>query len=332
MPEALERVGGLQAQEPKPPFTALWSRIEGFAREDLLAALHDRTAVRATLMRATLHTMSAGDVAALRPALQPMLTQALRVLGERAEGLDSAGALKAARTALKDGPRTAAELRDALGEAFPDADLRALGYAVRTQLPLVMVPTEDRWGFPASARFTLAEEWLGRPLKDPGPEAVVLRHLAAFGPATAADVQTWSGLGGLKPVLEGLRPKLATFRDEARPRAVRPAGRAASRRGRPRAGALPARVRQPDAGARRPHARGRRGTSQGPRDQEPARARRIPLGRLRGRHLDRGPRQEGRRRSPPCPSRGCRRAPRPPCARRARRCWAFSSRRPPRAR
>ncbi|MDX6555254.1 MAG: hypothetical protein QOD86_1449 [Miltoncostaeaceae bacterium] len=214
VPEALERVGGLQAQEPKPPFAALWSRIEGFAREDLLAALHDRTAVRATLMRATLHTMSAADVAELRPALQPMLTQALRVLGDRAEGLDSAGALKAARKALKDGPRTAAELRDALGEAFPDADVRALGYAVRTQLPLVMVPTEDRWGFPASARFTMAEEWLGRPLKNPGPEAVVLRHLAAFGPATAADVQTWSGLGGLKPVLEALRPKLATFRDE----------------------------------------------------------------------------------------------------------------------
>ena len=214
VPEALERVGGLQAQEPKPPFLALWSRVENFRREDLLAALHDRTAVRATLMRATLHTMSAADVATLRPALQPMLTQALRVLGARAEGLDAGGALKAAHAALKDGPRTFAELREALAGAFPGADVRALGYAVRTQLPLVMLPTEDRWGFPASARFTLAETWLGRPLADPETEAVVLRHLAAFGPATAADVQAWSGLGGLKPVLEGLRPRLATFRDE----------------------------------------------------------------------------------------------------------------------
>ena len=213
VPEAVERLGGLQAQEARPPFAALWSRLAGFRAEDLLEALHRRTVVRATLMRATLHLMSAADYAALRPALQPMLTDALRVLGARAEGLDTASAVKAAKEALRDGPRTFGELRDALGEAFTEADVLALGYAVRTQLPLVMVPTGDRWGFPSSAAFAPAEEWLGRPLADPAPEALVRRHLGAFGPATAADVQTWSGLGGLAAVLEGMRPDLVSFRD-----------------------------------------------------------------------------------------------------------------------
>jgi hypothetical protein len=86
---------------------------------------------------------------------------------------------------------------------------------VRTQLPLVMVPTTDRWAFPSVADFTLAESWLDAPISDDdAPEALVLRYLAAFGPATAADVQTWSGLTGMGRVLKALRPGLRVFQDE----------------------------------------------------------------------------------------------------------------------
>jgi len=82
-------------------------------------------------------------------------------------------------------------------------------------LPLVMIPTDDRWGFPADSRFGLAESWLGTPISDKAdPEGLILRYLAAFGPATAADVQQWSGLQGIEPVLESLRPRLSLFRDE----------------------------------------------------------------------------------------------------------------------
>jgi hypothetical protein len=213
--QAVERLCGMQAQEPKPPFIGLWTRVEGFRRESLHEALSERDVVRATLMRATLHLMSARDYAALRTALQPVMTEAMRVLGARADGLELDKLLPVARTLLTERPRSFAELRALLLEAFPHVDHRALGYAVRTQLPLVVVPTDDRWAFPSVADFTLAETWLGEPLSDGGSaRALVLRYLAAFGPATAADVQTWSGLRGMKSVLDGVRPQLRVFRDE----------------------------------------------------------------------------------------------------------------------
>src|SRR4051794_31266014 len=80
--EAVERLGGLQAQEARPPFAALWTRLEGFAPDELRTALEARGVVRGTLMRGTLHLVSAGDYRAFRSALQPVLTQGLRALGE----------------------------------------------------------------------------------------------------------------------------------------------------------------------------------------------------------------------------------------------------------
>jgi hypothetical protein len=81
-------------------------------------------------------------------------------------------------------------------------------------LPLVMVPTDDPWPFPANAQFQLAESWLGKPIPDAiDPTSLVLRYFAAFGPASIADAQSWSGLQGLRAVVEKLRPKLRTFKD-----------------------------------------------------------------------------------------------------------------------
>ena len=213
--EAVERLCGMQAQEPRPPFPGLWTRLQGFRRDDLHRALHDRTVVRGTLMRGTLHLMSAADYIMHRMTLQPMLTRSLALLGTRAEGLDADEVLSVARALLGETPRTFGELRAALVEAFPDINDRALGFTVRMSLPLVMIPTEDRWGFPADSRFGLAEHWLGTAISnEANVEALVLRYLGAFGPATTGDVQQWSGLQGIKPVLESLRPRLALFHDE----------------------------------------------------------------------------------------------------------------------
>jgi hypothetical protein len=213
--EAVERLAGMQAQEPKPPFVGLWTRVEGFTREDLHEALHDRAVVRATMMRGTLHLMSARHYAAQRACLQPVMDGARRVLGDRAEGLELDKLLPVARGLLAERPRDFTELRALLLEAFPHVNERALGFMVRNHLPLAMVPTGDRWAFPGAAEFTLAEPWLGAPLSDDAaPEGLVRSYLAAFGPATAADFQTWSGLRGGKDVLDRLRPRLRVFRDE----------------------------------------------------------------------------------------------------------------------
>jgi hypothetical protein len=213
--DAVERLCAMQAQEPRHPFVGLWTRVEGFRRAELRDALLEREVVRATSLRGTLHLMSAADYLTFRGVLAPMLNAAVKVLGDRAKGLDPERLLPVARKFLAAGPLTFEELRPLLAAEFPGLSDRALGYAVRTQLPLVMVPTADRWSFPAVADFTPADDWLGAPPStDEAPDELVLRYLAAFGPATTADVQTWCGLRGLRPVLKRLRPQLVTFRDE----------------------------------------------------------------------------------------------------------------------
>ncbi|HEX5117948.1 MAG TPA: winged helix DNA-binding domain-containing protein [Pseudonocardiaceae bacterium] len=212
---AVERLCGIQAQEARPPFVGLWTRVAGFRAEDLHSLLHKRTLVRATFLRGTLHLLSARDYVTLRGAVQPVLTDGLRVLGSRAKGLDLDQVLPAAAELFAERPRDFSELRDLLQARFPDLNERALGYSARMMLPLVMVPTDDRWAFPSTACFTPAEDWLAEPVSDDeSPDELVRRYLAAFGPATAADVQTWSGLKGVKQVLAELRPELVTLRDE----------------------------------------------------------------------------------------------------------------------
>ena len=228
--DAVDRLGGLQAQEPRPPFIALWSRLEGFERDDLRSALHKGVVVRAMLFRATLHLVSRKRYPALRPALDDVMTRAMTgALRGRDEGLDLDKLLPAAERLLAKEPRTFNELRAELSRQFPNVNERALGYAVRTQLPLTMVPSEDEWAFPRDARFALP----GVKLCKPDAQQLVLDHLAAFGPASVADVQRWSGLQGLKPVLDGLRDRLVAVKAGRRelfdlPDAPRPGADAAA--------------------------------------------------------------------------------------------------------
>lgn len=214
--EAVERLAGMQAQEPRPPFVGLWSRLEGFRRDELIEALAGYEVVRGPLMRSTLHLLSAADFAAFRPALAPALNVAVRALGSQADGLESAEVLPVATELLEQEPRDFNELRALLSERFPDVHHRALGYAVRTQLPLVMVPTDDPWAFPRLSKFALADGLIGNRLPaDGSPEPMIRSYLAAFGPATAADFVEWSGLKRIKPAFEELRPTLAVFEDES---------------------------------------------------------------------------------------------------------------------
>ncbi len=216
--EAVGRLAGLQAQVPNPPYIGLWTRLSDFARDQLTDLIENRRVVRSSMMRATLHLTTAEDYLLLRPAIQPALDRSLRsIAGKRLEGLDLDRLVSAAREMVEEGPRTSKELQGRLLEMEPDRDLSALAYLVRMRLPLVQTPPAGTWGKGGSPRFALPEPWLGARLADPGESlrALVLRYLAAFGPAGAKDFQAWSGLTGAKALLQELRPELVEFRDEA---------------------------------------------------------------------------------------------------------------------
>ncbi len=196
---------------PRPPFTGLWSRLEHFTRADLAAAVQKRTVVRATSMRGTIHLMTAADFLKFRGCLQPSLDAGLRaILRERMDTLDVPSLLAVARAYFEQ-PHTFEDARDHLVSKFPRGDERAMGYAVRMALPLVQVPSTDGWAYPARADFVSAASWLRKPVAACGALGpIVLRYLAAYGPATVKDAQAWTGLANLEATFAGLGDKLVT--------------------------------------------------------------------------------------------------------------------------
>jgi hypothetical protein len=173
--------------------------------------------VRMGLMRTTLHLVTARDALWLWPITQPVLERAWKgsAFSKQVAGVDRAALLSAARGLLDEKPRTLGELRRRLGERWPEADATALSYAARYLLPIVQVPPRGTWGGAGAATWTTLETWLQRaPVEQPSLEPLVHRYLAAFGPASVNDIQAWSWLTRLRPVVEGLRPSLLTFHDE----------------------------------------------------------------------------------------------------------------------
>src|SRR6476646_5746362 len=223
----IEHLVGLQAQAPFPPYFGLNSRLDGFRPEDLATLITDRSVVRIALMRGTIHLVSARDCLPLRRLLQPVIERGMRgAFGKQLAGVDPAELAAAGRRLVEAEPMTFAQLGPALAAQWPDHQPAALAQGVRTYVPLVPVPPRAVWGRSGQSMHTSAEHWLGRRRRSgepayPVPPAspaelaqLVTRYLGAFGPATVRDVQAWSGLTGLKALLEQLRPSLVTFRDE----------------------------------------------------------------------------------------------------------------------
>jgi hypothetical protein len=212
----VERLAGLQAQAPFPPYFGLWSRLEDFRPDDLAGLILGRRVVRLALMRGTIHLVSAQDGLAMRPLLQPVLDRGFQAgYARQLGGVDHAQLRAAGRALVEEAPRTFSELGALLARQWPAHPPDALAYGVRALVPLVQVPPRAVWGQAGQARHTSVQAWLSAPLAaETGLDWLVRRYLAAFGPATVQDVQAWSGLTRLREVVGRLRPTLRTFRDE----------------------------------------------------------------------------------------------------------------------
>jgi len=214
---AIEKLAGLQAQWSPAPYVGLWSRLSSFAISDLEQALAKRTVVKATLMRGTLHLVSAKDY----PALSVATTQSR---GERwapeARRLKDAAkiyqaALRYARTA-----RTRDELADFLSShgVTPDLSRPMLWWLIASQGWLVHVPPSGSWGHHRAGHLIAADSWIRAarvPELGAAVRLIVTRHLAAFGPATVEDISSWSSIRTppIRAALDELDPKIRRFTD-----------------------------------------------------------------------------------------------------------------------
>jgi hypothetical protein len=204
--EAVEQVGGLQAQYAPSAYVGLWTRLAGFERSDLTRALMARDVVTATLMRTTIHVVSAREywryALGVRAARRAALVRADRSLDPAA--MDAAAARL--RDALAGGPRDAKELGD-LGSGF-------LG-RIGTWVDLVRVPPSGTWERRRADRLALAEQWIGPSdvSAEEGRVHLVRAYLRAFGPAAWKDIASWSGLAVADVSAAGAELALVRYRD-----------------------------------------------------------------------------------------------------------------------
>jgi Winged helix DNA-binding domain len=216
--QAIAHLAGMQAQAPNAPYVGLWTRLAGFRPAELAELLTERAVVRTHLMRNTVHLVTAGDCLAAKGLYRAGVARnfASSPFARNVADVDLRALVDAGRALLAERPRTRAELGWLLAGRWPGRDPASLAYAVTYHVPTVQVPPRGIWGTAGPAAFTTTEAWLGggrETLPCNGPDGLVLRYLAAFGPATVQDAATWSGLTGLREVAERLRPRLRAFRD-----------------------------------------------------------------------------------------------------------------------
>lgn len=211
---ALEQVAGLQTQYAPSAYIGLWSRLHDFERPQLTRALEQRRAVQATLMRSTIHVVSARDFHLFSAGVREQRrTWWERIARARGLPTDLTDVAELMRTALADGPQRRKELITQLTDAGQN---KAVWEGVGLWLDMVRVPPSGTWERRRADLYGLAENWLDPVDVSPeeGLEHLVKRYLRAFGPAPLADVATWAGVTAttLQPIVERLR--LRRFRDE----------------------------------------------------------------------------------------------------------------------
>jgi hypothetical protein len=212
--EAVERVAGLQTQYAPSGYIGLWSRLRGFKRADLTRALEDRRVVQGTLMRATIHMVSARDYPLLAAAVRRGRREWwIRTQGRALDGVDLDRVADRVRALLADGPVRQSELFERLAA---DGLPRSAATSAGMLLDIVRVPPSGTWDRRRADLYGLADDWVSaQSATEPeGLAHAARRYLGAFGPALPGDLAGWAGLpiSILKPALAEL--ELRRFRDE----------------------------------------------------------------------------------------------------------------------
>jgi hypothetical protein len=214
--DVVEHLVGLQAQEPIDPYVALWTRLSAFDPSELSDAIAARRLVRMGSLRTTLHLLTAEDALGIAPLTASVHQRTFEntPFAKALAGIDRSEVLTAARSLLEAGPMSPGDLGKQLAARWPDRDPSSLAYLARYHLPLVQVPPRGLWRRSARTANTTLEAWTGREPDPTSVEALLLRYLRAFGPASVSDMRTWSWFTGLREVVAGLRPRLRVLQDE----------------------------------------------------------------------------------------------------------------------
>jgi hypothetical protein len=212
----VEHLVGLQAQENLPPYLSLAARIEGFDPVELSGALERAEAVRLLTMRGTIHVLLPDDALSLRLWVQPALDQqsGSNQLNRPARGVPVADVVAATRRLLADGPLPVRQLGEGLAEAFPGVPASALAHVARERVPLVQVPPRGLWKRSGGVVYQTVENHVGRAMSEVDVRELVRRYLRAFGPATPADMTTWSRVTRLGPVFASMADELVVVECE----------------------------------------------------------------------------------------------------------------------
>ena len=153
--QVVEAIGAIQAQYWPAVLVALWSRTRNFAADDLYQALGAMRLVTGTLLRGTLHVVSARD----HPAYAAVVEASA---GRRLDPL-RAGLLEHARTRPLDADGLVDFVEDWLGRNPNDLSEEELAHQrtyrwrpLKRWSALVRTPLDGVWGPRAPATLTAA--------------------------------------------------------------------------------------------------------------------------------------------------------------------------------
>ncbi|MGI8999435.1 MAG: winged helix DNA-binding domain-containing protein [Candidatus Limnocylindria bacterium] len=214
MAEVMEQMGGIQMQYAPSGYTGLWSRMREFERPMLTRALEEHRAIQATMMRATIHTVSAADYWPMMAGVRRINRQWYTRVQPDIGATDMDAVADAVRHELADGPLRMGELTDRLtARGFPPRSANWVGLWV----DMVRVPPSGTWERRRADIYGLSDQWLP-PVKvteDEGIELLIRRYLGAFGPAPLKDIATWMGLNVNQMRHVADRMELRPYRDES---------------------------------------------------------------------------------------------------------------------